>query len=68
MESDPKIRAARIGSARGMLRSNDRQFSEVRGISEWIAQDLLIEFLALLSSEGYEVRQIADEVKSVNVA
>ena len=60
-ESDPVTRARRIRSARGMLRCNDRQLSEVRGISEWIAQDQLVEFLGLLASEGYEVRQLADE-------
>jgi len=43
-----------------MLRCNDRTLSEVRGISEWISQDTLIGFLALLASEGYAVQQIAD--------
>jgi hypothetical protein len=60
-ESDPVTRARRISSARGMLRCNDRPLSEVRGISEWIAQDQLISFLGLLASDGYDVRQIADE-------
>lgn len=61
-ESDPVTRARRVKSARGMLRCNDRQLSEVRGISEWIDQSTLVGFLALLSSEGYAVRQIVDEV------
>lgn len=59
-ESDPVTRARRVRSARRMLSCNDRQLSEVRGISEWVDQETLIGFLALLSSEGYEVRQIAD--------
>ena len=58
LEKDPVTRARRIASARRMLKSSDRTLSEVRGISEWIDQPTLIEFLALLSSEGYEVRQI----------
>jgi hypothetical protein len=44
-----------------MLSCNDRQLSEVRGISEWIDQETLIGFLALLASEGYLVQQIADK-------
>jgi hypothetical protein len=60
-EQDPVTRARRVRSARRMLRSNDRTMSEVRGISEWIGQDLLIEFLALLAADGYAVAQIADE-------
>lgn len=59
-ETDPVIRARRVRSARRMLRSNDRTMSEVRGISEWIAQERLIDFLGLLASEGYAVQQIAD--------
>lgn len=59
-ESDPVTRARRIRSARRMLRCNDRQLSEVRGISEWVDQEKLIGFLALLASEGYAVRQLAD--------
>jgi hypothetical protein len=59
-ETDPVIRARRVRSARRMLASNDRTMSEVRGISEWIAQERLIDFLGLLASEGYAVQQIAD--------
>lgn len=59
-ESDPATRARRIKSARGMLRCNERSLSEVRGISEWIAQETLLGFLAVLSSEGFPVRQIAE--------
>ena len=59
-ETDPVTRARRVRSARGMLRCHDRALSEVRGISEWIGQDTLLGFLALLSSEGYVVVQIAD--------
>lgn len=60
-ESDPVTRARRIRSARRMLKCNDRNLSEVRGLSEWIDQATLIGFLALLSSEGYDVRQLADD-------
>lgn len=60
-EADPVTRARRVRSARGMLRCNDRQLSECRGISEWIGQDTLTGFLGLLASEGYAVRQLADD-------
>lgn len=60
LEKDPETRRRRVRSARGMLRCNDRALSEVRGISEWIAQDQLVAFLGLLASDGYEVHQIAD--------
>lgn len=66
-ESDPVTRARRVRSARGMLRCHDRQLSEVRGISEWIDQGTLIGFLALLSSEGYEVRQLAETSTDVDM-
>lgn len=59
-EKDPDTRRRRIRSARRMLKSNDRTMSEVRGISEWIDQDTLLGFLAVLASQGFEVRQIAD--------
>ena len=58
-ETDPVTRARRISSARGMLRCSDRPLSEVRGVSEWIAQDTLLGFLAVLAADGHEVRQIA---------
>lgn len=58
-EKDAKTRARRIRSARGMLRCHDRALSEVRGISEWIDQDKLLQFLAVLADDGHEVRQIA---------
>jgi hypothetical protein len=59
MEKDPDTRRRRIKSARGMLRCNDQALSQVRGISEWIDQDTLLGFLALLANDGHEVRQIA---------
>lgn len=59
-ELDPVTRARRVRSARSMLRCNERSRSEVRGISEWIDQQLFLDFLALLASEGYAVHQIAD--------
>jgi hypothetical protein len=60
-EPDPVTRARRIRSARGMLKCNDRNLSEVRGLSEWADQDTVIGFLALLASEGYGIRQLADD-------
>jgi hypothetical protein len=59
-ETDPDTRRRRIRSARRMLKSNDRTMSEVRGISEWIGQDTLLIFLAILAQQGYPVHQIAD--------
>lgn len=58
-EKDPDTRRRRIVSARGMLRCGDQSLSEVRGISEWIDQDTLLQFLALLSEDGHQVQQIA---------
>lgn len=59
-EEDSAVRARRIGYLRRMLKCNDRQLSEVRGVSEWIDQSTLMDFLGLLDSEGYQVRQLAD--------
>lgn len=56
-ETDPKTRARRIASARRMLKCSDRQLSPVRGVSEWVSEDVSISFVALLASEGWEVSQ-----------
>lgn len=57
-EKDPKKRAARLRSARGMLSHRDPKVSAVRGISEWLDQDVLVRVLALLADQGVEVRQL----------
>jgi hypothetical protein len=57
-ESDELTRRRRIRSARRMLACNDRKLSEVRGISEWIPQDQLVRYLALLADQGYAIRQV----------
>lgn len=57
-EVDPVTRARRIRSARRMLRCTDRKLSEVRGISEWVGQDQLMQFLALLAADGCRVVQV----------
>lgn len=45
----------RISSARTMLRCPDLQLSRVRGISEWIEEDLLLRMLQRLALDGYLV-------------
>lgn len=63
-EPDADIRRRRIRAARRMLACGDRAMSEVRGISEWIPQERLVHYLALLSDEGFAVNQVwndADE-------
>jgi hypothetical protein len=57
-EEDIDTRRRRIRSARRMLASGDRTMSEVRGISEWISQDQLVQFLAVLAAQGFPVRQV----------
>lgn len=55
---DPKKRAKAIVSARTMLKFNDRKLSEVRGISEWTDQDLVVKFVGCLADNGHEVIQL----------
>lgn len=45
----------RISSARTMLRCPDPSLSSVRGISEWISEDLIFRMLQRLSLDGYSV-------------
>lgn len=54
-ESDSKVRAKRISSARRMLQSNTRTLSVVRGVSEWIDQEQLFLIAEFLVSQGYEL-------------
>lgn len=46
----------RIRSAKGMLTCNDRVLSTVRGVSEWISQDVTLTMLANLAARGYQVQ------------
>ncbi len=46
----------RIRSAQTMLQSSDRNLSAVRGVSEWIGQDMSLEILAHLAGRGLAVR------------
>lgn len=45
----------RIKSARTMLRCPDPNLSAVRGISEWIGENLLLRMIERLSLDGYQV-------------
>lgn len=58
LEADEVTRRRRIRSARRMLSCGDRKLSEVRGISEWIPQDQLVRYLALLADDGSVVNQV----------
>jgi hypothetical protein len=57
-ETNVDVRRRRIRSARRMLACNERKLSEVRGISEWISQDQLVQFLGVLAAQGFPVRQV----------
>lgn len=46
----------RIAYARRMLACPDRRLSSVRGVSDWIPQDTLAGFAALLHSDGMDVQ------------
>lgn len=48
--------AYRLRSARGMLKCCDRALSTVRGVSEWIGQDVALAMLANLAVRGYAVQ------------
>lgn len=54
-ESNPRVRAHRIRSARRMLQSPDKALSEVRGVSEWLNLDQSLLFLHHLAGRGFEV-------------
>lgn len=57
-EKDPKVRAARLRSARRMLSHHEQKVSSVRGISQWLDQDDLVRVLALFADQDIEVRQL----------
>jgi len=46
----------RVRSARRMLQSPSREASSVRGVSEWIGQDMTQQFLRHLAALGHEIR------------
>ena len=56
--------ARRIGFARRMLRNNDKNQSSVRGVNDWVSEELLVTFIALLESEGFQVSQRVDLAQS----
>ncbi len=45
----------RICSARHMLRCSDLKLSSVRGVSEWIGEDLILRMIERLALDGYPV-------------
>lgn len=45
----------RLVSARGCLRCADPDLSAVRGMSEWIPDDLMLRMFARLSADGYQI-------------
>lgn len=47
----------RITYARRMLASGDRKLSSVRGVSDWLPEDVALQLVALLESDGHEVVQ-----------
>ena len=49
--------AKRIGHARRMLASSDPKLSAVRGVSDWVPENVSVELVALLIAEGYDVRE-----------
>lgn len=46
----------RVRQARQMLQSSDRVLSTVRGVSEWIPQDITLAMLANLAERGFQVQ------------
>jgi hypothetical protein len=52
-----KSRNRRISSARRALNCSEPKLSSVRGVSEWLPEELAVQFLALLSTDGHQVHQ-----------
>lgn len=50
--------SGRIIAARRMLSCPDRSRSELRGVSEWIPQDMTLAVLAFLGGQGWEIVQV----------
>lgn len=51
---------SRIKSARRMLACNDAPLSRVRGVSEWMGQDLTLALIGNLATRGFAVFQVFD--------
>lgn len=64
--SEEAARSARrrITSARSALASGSRRHSAVRGMSEWVPEDVALTFLAILAAEGLLVRETAEEART----
>ena len=58
--ADSRGDPARNRSARKMLTCNEQVLSRVRGISEWIPQDLTLSMLANLALRGYSILHTPD--------
>lgn len=54
-EENPRKRAARIRFARKMLTCNDEKRARVRGVSEWISQDVAAQIFCYLAERGFSV-------------
>lgn len=46
---------SRVKYARRMLQSNDPKLSAVRGVSDWVPENVAIELVSLLVAQGYHV-------------
>lgn len=46
----------RLKSARAMLTCSDPVLSELRGVSEWVTQEVTLRMAELLASQGYDVK------------
>ena len=57
-EKVERVRRRRISSARRALACADRRLSEVRGVSEWIPDDVQVRMIVYLISQGLDVEQI----------
>lgn len=51
---------SRLVFARRMLRCNDRNLSEVRGVSDWIPEAVNVDLLLMLRDQGYDVEQVSE--------
>lgn len=47
---------ARLQSARSMLKCSDPVLSELRGVSEWVTQEVTLRMAELLASQGFGVK------------
>jgi hypothetical protein len=47
----------RVALARRMLACNDPRLSSVRGVSDWVPESVMVDLVALVTSEGHHVAQ-----------